>query len=54
MKRATYLQTLKNGLQVFEESYQQQKVLELDEKISKLMEDGKSEEEALSILGDIE
>ena len=54
MDKNKYLQLFKNGISIFTESYQQQKVLELDEKISKLMEDGKSEEEALSILGDIE
>lgn len=54
MNRTTYLQTLKNGLSIFEESYQQQKILEMDEKISSLLEQGISEEEALKNLGDVQ
>lgn len=53
MNRNHYLQEFKNGLSIFEESYQQEKVLELEEKISKLVEQGKSEEEALEELGDV-
>lgn len=54
MNRTTYLQTLKNGLSIFEESYQQQKILEIDEKISSLLGQGISEEEALKNLGDVQ
>ncbi len=54
MTRATYLQTLKNGLFIFVESYQQQKILEVDERISSLMEQGKTEEEALQAIGNVE
>lgn len=53
MNKNQYLQTFKDGISIFEESYQQKKVLELDEKISKLMENGKSENEALLELGDV-
>ncbi len=53
MNRTTYLQSLKNGLAIFEESYQQQKVLEIDEKISSLISSGKSLEEALLELGEV-
>ncbi len=52
MNRATYLQKIKDGISIFEEGYQQQKILELDDQISKAIRDGKSEEEALSLLGD--
>ena len=54
MTRATYLQTLKNGLFIFVESYQQQKILEVDERISSFMEQGKTEEEALQAIGNVE
>lgn len=53
MNRNQYLQEFKNGLSLFEESYQQKKMLELDEKITKEIEKGKSEEEALKSLGDV-
>ncbi|MCI8575276.1 MAG: hypothetical protein HFI09_02270 [Bacilli bacterium] len=54
MNRTKYLQAVKNGLQFFLESYQQQKILELDERISKLIEEGKTEEEAVALCGDVE
>lgn len=54
MNRNRYLQVFKDGLVIFEESYSQQKVLELDEKITKLMDAGKTEEEALKELGDVQ
>lgn len=53
MKRNTYLQEFKNGLFLFEESYQQSQVLALDEKINSMIDSGKSEEEALKELGDV-
>lgn len=54
MNRTTYLQTLKNGLSIFEESYQQQKILETDEKISLFIEQGLSEEAALEKVGNVQ
>lgn len=53
MDRSTFLQTYKDGLNIFEESYQQKKVLELDDKISSLLSSFKNEEEAISSLGDV-
>lgn len=53
MNRTKFLQDLKNGISIFEESYQQQKILEIDEKISKLVETGISEEDALKQMGDV-
>ena len=53
MDKNTYLQTFKNGLSIFEESYQQKQVLDLEQKISKLVDGGKTEEEALQSLGDV-
>ena len=53
MNRVTYLQSFKNGLSIFEESYQQQKVLELDEKISSILANGVSEE-GIRELGDVQ
>lgn len=54
MNRNRYLQAYKDGLSIFEESYSQEKVLELDARITKLTETGKSEEEALSNLGEVD
>jgi len=54
MNRNRYLQAYKDGLSIFEESYSQEKVLELDARITKLIETGKSEEEALSNLGEVD
>lgn len=48
MDKNSLLQEFKNGLQIFEESYQQTKVMELDEKITKLVKAGKKEDEVLS------
>lgn len=53
MDKNTYLQTFKNGLSIFEESYQQKQVLDLEQKISKKVASGKTEEEALTELGDV-
>ncbi len=53
MNKNQYLQEFKNGLSIFEEDYQQKKVLELDDKISKMVNNGKSEEEVLSRLGEV-
>lgn len=53
MNKNEYLQAFKDGIAIFTESYQQKKVLELDEKISSFMKKGKSEEEAIESLGDV-
>ena len=54
MDRNQYLQQFKRGIHIFEEAYQQQKVLELDEKINQLLKKKKTEEEALKQLGSVE
>lgn len=54
LNRNRYLQLYKDGLLCFEESYSQKKVLELDEEITKLVDSGKSEEEAIQSLGSID
>ncbi len=53
MDKNTYLQMFKDGLEIFEESYQQKKVLELDDKITEILKSQTSEEEALKGLGDV-
>ncbi len=54
MNRTEYLQKFQNGISIFEESYQQKQILDLDEKITKLVQSGKSEEDALKELGNVE
>lgn len=54
MDKNKYLQLFKNGISIFNESYQQKKVLELDEKISKLKKDGKNEEEIMKQIGSVD
>ena len=49
-----YLQAFKNGIAIFEESYQQKKVLELEDEISSQISKGKSEEEVIQGLGTVE
>lgn len=53
VNRSSYLQAFKDGLHLFEESYQQSKVLDLDDKISKMIKNGKKEEDVLQELGDV-
>lgn len=54
MDKNKYLQTFKDEISIFTESYQQKKVLELDEKIGKMMQDGKKEEDIIREIGTIE
>lgn len=54
MNRNQYLQSIKNGLAIFEESYQQEIILELDEKINMLLTKGKKEEEVISSLESVD
>lgn len=51
MTKNTYLQEIKDGLKIFEESYQQQEILKLDEKIDQLIQSGMTEEASLKSLG---
>lgn len=54
MNRNNYLQSLKDGLCFLDEAYQQQKILEVDAQINLLIQTGKTEEEAILDLGDVQ
>lgn len=54
MNRNKYLQTLKDGLYLFDEAYQQRKILEVDGQINLFIQTGKTEEEATAEIGDVE